>query len=259
MSMPSNRAIDRLGERLRAGAHADGDDELLAEFRASFADASQSVEAAIRGLGYSVGVRSSKSRTSIVAKLRRQTINLTQIQDIAGCRIIVNDLVEQDLAVSRIRGVLDVRDVKDRREAPSHGYRAVHLIAVAGGRRVEIQVRTRVQDRWAQFAEKLSERRGMDLKYGAGDPHLLELLRQGSERAYFFDQALKRLGPSGRIHPSSSVDGGLLLITRYTEIEPGPDHADAAAMTGSVDVLVHLLDDWFVRTLAAQELSGGSA
>jgi ppGpp synthetase/RelA/SpoT-type nucleotidyltranferase len=35
--------------------------------------------------------------------------------------------------------------VIDRREKPSHGYRAVHVIVECGGRMVEIQVRTELQ------------------------------------------------------------------------------------------------------------------
>jgi ppGpp synthetase/RelA/SpoT-type nucleotidyltranferase len=41
-------------------------------------------------------------------------------------------------------------DIDDRREKPSHGYRAVHVIPRVDAHSIEIQVRTPLQDIWAQ-------------------------------------------------------------------------------------------------------------
>jgi hypothetical protein len=67
----------------------------------------------------------------------------------------------------------------DRRTEPSHGYRAVHVIVKLQGRLVELQVRTRLQDSWAQAMERLADRLGRDIRYGAQakDPRVVRLLR----------------------------------------------------------------------------------
>ncbi len=56
----------------------------------------------------------------------------------------------------------------DRREQPSHGYRAGHVIARPNVLPIEIQVRTRLQHLWAEISEKLADRLGIDVKYGGG-------------------------------------------------------------------------------------------
>ena len=90
--------------------------------------------------------RQTKTRQSVIEKLQREnTMQLSQVQDIAGCRIIVNDLIDQDKVVGRISELFaDQGTVKaiDRRLKPSHGYRAVHLVVRLEGLPVAIQVRT---------------------------------------------------------------------------------------------------------------------
>jgi ppGpp synthetase/RelA/SpoT-type nucleotidyltranferase len=60
----------------------------------------------------------------------------------------------------------------DRRNNPSHGYRAVHLVVRYEKKLVEIQVRTHLQHLWAELSEKLSDQVGLALKYGGGDATL---------------------------------------------------------------------------------------
>ncbi len=56
--------------------------------------------------------------------------------------------------------------VIDRRTAPVHGYRAVHVVVFPEGVPVEIQVRTSWQHEWAELFEKLADRVGRGLRYG---------------------------------------------------------------------------------------------
>ncbi len=56
----------------------------------------------------------------------------------------------------------------NRREKPSHGYRAVHVIVFVDSTPMEIQVRTKLQDTWAQISEKLGDMWGRGLRYGQG-------------------------------------------------------------------------------------------
>lgn len=83
----SKSQIDRLGDRLREGNADENDSRLLDRYRLSFADAYETVVGTIREkLAVETTGRPAKSTTSISEKLRRESIRLTQINDIAGCR-----------------------------------------------------------------------------------------------------------------------------------------------------------------------------
>lgn len=101
---------------------------------------------------------------------RQEAMNLSRMQDIAGCRIVVEGIREQDRVVKLLLAALVRARVADRRKKPSHGYRAVHVIATAQGKAVEIQVRTKLQDLWAQLSEAMADRIDLRIKYGGGDP-----------------------------------------------------------------------------------------
>lgn len=143
----SQSQIDRLGERLRTGEVSDDDVRLLDNYRRSFGNAYQYVIRQIFDeLGLAPSGRPEKTNRAIIQKLRRQSIRLSQIQDIAGCRIVVPDLLTQDEAVDRLKELFVNVEIDDRREHPSHGYRAVHLIVEKAGKLIEVQVRTSLQD-----------------------------------------------------------------------------------------------------------------
>jgi ppGpp synthetase/RelA/SpoT-type nucleotidyltranferase len=76
------------------------------------------------------------------------------------------DLKGQDALVNRILNIFPVTKVIDRRKKPSYGYRAVHIIASVDERRIEIQVRTELQDLWAQAMERLADKAGREFRYG---------------------------------------------------------------------------------------------
>ena len=96
-------------------------------------------------------------------------MRLTQVQDIAGCRVIVSDILEQDRVVgSLLFGAFNDARIVDRREEPSYGYRAVHIVVEMFGKVVEIQVRTTFQHMWAEISEKYADLYGSDVKYGGG-------------------------------------------------------------------------------------------
>lgn len=104
----------------------------------------------------------------IVEKLHRESIRLSQIQDIAGCRVIVVDIVEQEKVLASLRAAFPRASTVDRRLNPSFGYRAVHVISRTFGQLVEIQVRTSLQHLWAEFSEKFSDVYNPSIKYGGG-------------------------------------------------------------------------------------------
>src|ERR1043166_2492736 len=146
----SKTQIDRLGDRLRKGNITDSDLRLLDEYRRLFTDAYGIVAGGIRRqLDLEPTGRPAKSTSSIAEKLRRESIRLSQVQDIAGCRVIVADVFTQNQPIATLRDTFPETRVMDRRTNPSHGYRAVHIIVAAYGVSVEIQVRTALQHLWA--------------------------------------------------------------------------------------------------------------
>jgi putative GTP pyrophosphokinase len=64
--------------------------------------------------------RPAKSTNAIRDKLRRASIRLSQMQDIAGCRLIVEDRRRQDALVAQLTRLFPGSTVVDRREKPSH-------------------------------------------------------------------------------------------------------------------------------------------
>lgn len=118
----SKTQIDRLGARLRKGDISDDDLRLLDDYRRLFTGAYRIVVGQIGDLlGLVATGRPEKTNSSIIAKLRRQSIRLSQIQDIAGCRIVAPDILSQDEAIERLKTLFDTIDIDDRREQPSHG------------------------------------------------------------------------------------------------------------------------------------------
>jgi putative GTP pyrophosphokinase len=178
----SKTQVDRLGDRLRKGDITEADLRLLDSYRLSFAEAYEQVAERVRAeLRVALTGRPAKSTSSVAEKLRRESIRLSQIQDIAGCRIIVADLAEQESVVADLKRLFDLVTIVDRRLQPSHGYRAVHVVIRQGGKLVEIQVRTALQHLWAEQSEKASDVVDPMIKYGGGDAMIQDLLRVSSD------------------------------------------------------------------------------
>lgn len=181
MKSTSKTQIDRLGNRLRKGEAGDTELRQLDDFRRSFAGAYDEVVATIRKVAQREPTgRPAKTITSIVEKLRRETIRLSQMQDIAGCRLVVRDVLSQDRVAAQLMVGLPSAVLVDRRKQPSYGYRAIHIIATAQGKPVEIQIRTELQHLWAQLSEKLSDVFDPALKYGGGNREAQQLMSEAS-------------------------------------------------------------------------------
>src|SRR6266508_684201 len=185
----SKTQIDRLGDRLKRGSLVESDLRSLDDYRRTFGEAYETVVQSIREqLHLEPTGRPAKSTGSLIEKLHRESIRLTQVQDIAGCRVIVADVAEQERVVASLCTVFPTASVVDRRAIPSHGYRAVHVVAQVSGTLVEIQVRSSLQHLWGELSEKLSDVVDPSIKYGGGPAIVRALLSKTSDGIARFEE-----------------------------------------------------------------------
>jgi ppGpp synthetase/RelA/SpoT-type nucleotidyltranferase len=216
----SRTQIDQLGRRLRDSEPSVEDLRALEQVRALYQRPLAQVIAVLVDLGLEPGSRP-KTTGTIVEKLRRlPSLRLSEMQDLVGARVVLEmTRGEQDALVGQITARFSNCRIVDRRARPSHGYRAVHAIVRLQGRPVEIQVRTRLQDLWAQIVERLADEWGRGIRYGEPPAQPAQQLR-GMTRQRFVD-SLKEL--------SDQVDAVEQVRDRFTEREK---IADAVRRSG---------------------------
>ena len=226
----SKTQLDKLGDRLRSGSRDEADLRLLIEYQHSFLPAYEAIWSKLKDLRLEKpNARRLKTVYSIEEKLKRQPIRLTQIQDIAGVRLTCRDAPDQDLLLTLLSvSMFPKSQVDDHRERPSYGYRAIHLIVTsARGRMVEIQIRTREQDRWAQVSERLAVQFGADVKYGGGPQWIRDALSGYSETVRIceqlewqhWDMSHRALDLHERTSDSRTAQDRETLMTHAAELE----------------------------------------
>ena len=210
-SAPSKTEIDRLGDRLRK-AVSPADLRALDAYRRTFSPAYDSVLREIREtMGMDISGRPAKSTSAIIEKLNRESIRLSQIQDIAGCRVVVDNRATQDSLALAIVSRYASAHIADRRETPSHGYRAVHVIVRVDGHPIEVQIRTQLQHLWAELSEKAADRHGFGLKYGKGKVEVLESLNEMSTQVHLLE--------IGRVAGQSSAEKARVIEVQTTVVK----------------------------------------
>lgn len=168
----SSSAVEKLGKRLKLSEVSEESDlAMLQVVIAEYEEVRRQVAQLIsQALGVKVTSRL-KTVTTIIEKLKRENTRLNTMQDIAGVRLVLgpgDTRTEQDKVVDCICTLFPDHRVSDRRMAPSFGYRAVHVVVKVEGRPVEVQVRTQMQDLWAQTFERVADQWGREIRYGAG-------------------------------------------------------------------------------------------
>lgn len=130
-----------------------------------------------------------KRMQAIRRKLKRVPENMSQLQDLGGCRVILASIadVHKMVADLRTRSRHTLRREDDYIAQPKDdGYRSHHLMfsfegkgstSIHNGRRVEVQVRTRLQHSWATAVEAVGLFRGEDLKGNIGSADWLRLFK----------------------------------------------------------------------------------
>ena len=137
-----------------------------------------------------------KRVSSIIKKLNRiyennSSIRLSQIQDIAGCRVVVkNQIAAKEIFEFYLKGRnLKHKFVKsnDYVTFPKNdGYRSFHIVYEFqsdkgkkdyNGKKVEIQIRTKLQHIWATAVETVDFFTRQSLKLNEGDPKWAEFFK----------------------------------------------------------------------------------
>ncbi|MEU4381255.1 hypothetical protein [Micromonospora echinofusca] len=169
----SKQQLTKLGERIAASDPPAAEDlALLNQVIRAYQEILLTVEGKLAEMGLAATSRV-KTRDVLIDKLRREhKMALARVQDLAGARIVIEGgRFEQDALAARIVEEFDpwtgnASKLIDRRANPSHGYRAVHVVVFPEKIPVEIQIRTELQNYWAQIIESLADRWGRGIRYG---------------------------------------------------------------------------------------------
>jgi len=193
----SNSSITKLGDRLRNSTITNDDLALLDEFRQTFSNVDEKAytiiqQALLELNGWTITKRKRKTQQSIVDKLLRQpNLRLPQMQDIAGCRIVLTSGIDQanqfnNLLLSAFKHKKWQVESKARHK---DGYCAIHIIAKVDKQFYEIQLRTYAQDIWANLVETMSDENNT-LKYGGNEQEqpMMDKLKNLSESFVTIDQ-----------------------------------------------------------------------
>lgn len=180
---PSKSQVERAGKRLRQilrgeldWAKAEECVEVLERHRKSHELPLNAASTAMRRFSQQLDLQTEvtqrlKKMTTIIDKLtqRESQMNMARMRDIAGTRVVVNDLRDLRLMERHIvqrRSSFGVSVIDYVEQPRSSGYRAVHLICDYGAepRPVEIQLRTRMMHAWATAVEDVSKLVGVNHK-----------------------------------------------------------------------------------------------
>lgn len=210
-SLPSPSRVNKAGKRVRHWLEGrDVDDQTLDAdllvidaFRASHQRPMNAASMGLRSIVRTVGCvapevsQRLKRWDSLTSKLMSQrTLALSRMQDIAGCRAVLNDMDEVRRVWERLEKNRPVLAVSDYITSPkASGYRGVHVVVSYGSehgkyppRPVEIQLRTKVMHQWAISIEQMNALLAkahpgvrFDLKRGVGPSEVLDVFSVTSE------------------------------------------------------------------------------
>lgn len=248
--MYSNRQIDLAGKALSMGTFQSDDHEIDCEiifddYRRSHLEPLTNTTMQIQTwLGdfdrqYYIAQRL-KRKPQILRKMRRFSVRLTQLQDIGGNRIIVNTNDDVDTLRRFIHERLTRNgEIKILRETDYRvlgrddtGYRALHIILNAHGKKIELQIRSRAQHYWAECIERTSVIYGFHLKEKEGDQRVIDYFKLLSN--VFFEIESNR-------EPSSQVKMDLDDKRELAEIIIKHDGKGSALHSHVNDDVLHTL------------------
>ena len=198
----SKSRVNEAGDSVRKSSATDEDFRVIEEWRTAHAAVLNTFQALLRNRAKDYGgsvVQRLKRKATIFDKLHRQEkMELSRMDDIAGCRVILPDIktlreFRANLHVANFKHTLKNEPNKYNyiRLPKKDGYRGVHDVyaydvnSVEGkhlkGLRAEIQYRTLVQHSWSTANEILGVITGSQPKYHRGDPRYVEAMALAGE------------------------------------------------------------------------------
>ena len=195
------------------------------------------------GIQYYIAQRL-KRRPQILRKLRRLSVRLTQLQDIGGCRIIVEKNADVDNIIKFIKNKIEksefaniIRET-DYRELgrDDTGYRAYHIILSVSDYKIELQIRSRIQHYWSESIERTSVIYGYRIKEKEGDQRVIEYFK-------FFSNALNEI----EIHNKLPGEKEIQLQEKRIEAE------SIISISSNGNALSGHVNSDIVRTMAERE------
>lgn len=178
----------------------DEDLGVLDQWRALHGPPMQATNMFLRSIARSCGIDAQvkqrhKRHPQILQKLARQSIRLSQVEDIGGCRVIATSLahvrtIEECVRDRTSKTIIDhVDDYVTGPPGPrAGGYRAVHLQTVRDGMKIEVQLRTELQHEWAELVETWDETFNTDVKHEQAPDPALEYFRLQSAHFAYHDR-----------------------------------------------------------------------
>lgn len=141
-----------------------------------------------------------KRTSSIINKLKRFNQNgmqLSTMQDIAGCRLILKDMADLNKILRILINSEKVFSLRNDyiKEPKSDGYRSIHLVGnfTANGieRSIELQIRSKVQHAWATAVEIVDLFTKQFLKHDEGEENWKEFFIHSSRMLGYFETCFR--------------------------------------------------------------------
>lgn len=142
------------------------------------------VKTATRDYTLRPGQRFKRLDRILVKLVRHPHMRLSQMEDIGGCRVVLDNLPQVYAVADRILGrwgkTAHLTDYVA--EPKDDGYRGIHIVERRDGRLIEVQLRTPGQHAWAQSIEDYSPVTGFNLKDGEGPDDLRLYFKMAADR-----------------------------------------------------------------------------
>jgi len=206
----SKGRVNRAGDAARQGQLSSDDEDVIENWRASHNYVLNTFQATLRRHARENDITVAqrlKRRNTIYDKLTRQSgMQLARMHDIAGCRLIFEDIesmlaTRNQIVGSRFKHIRrnKLDDYDYLKEPKDTGYRGIHdvyeYVSFTGtaekwnGLLIELQYRTRVQHAWATAVEIVGSLTGNEAKFDRGDEDHKRFFQLASElMARHFEQ-----------------------------------------------------------------------
>ena len=170
---------------------------VVEDFRRGFSYPLTKVSSGLRGIVQQVVpevlvAQRLKRMNQIIHKLERfPGSKLARIEDIGGCRAVVETSSDMGLVLEKIQTNWEIVRMRNYVDHPKiSGYRAIHLVTEKDGHRIEVQLRTKGQQAWANAVEKIGARYQIPLKDEIGPEEIINWLRLGAENIAYRDSGI---------------------------------------------------------------------